>query len=72
MTVGRKQAEKMQQKINELVPLLRAFPDGLTRRQIRKKLAVSDSMFDKILYNTADYPIGYDSRLDDNYYWVGL
>lgn len=67
----RKQSKKIQQKINEFLLLLHAFPDGLTRRQIRQKLSISDSMFDKILYNTADYPVGYDARLDDNYYWVG-
>lgn len=71
MKTGRKQSEKMRRKINEFIPLLRKHPDGLTRQQIIRSLAISDAVFEKILYNTADYPVGYDARLDDNYYWVG-
>ena len=71
MKTGRKQSEKIQQKIHEFIPLLRRHPEGLSRRQIREKLSISNSMFEKLLYNTADYPIGYDNRFNDNYYWVG-
>ena len=69
--VGRKPSKRTQQKINEFIPLLRKNPSGLTRQQIIRSLAISDAVFEKILYNTADYPVGYDARLDDNYYWVG-
>ena len=69
--VGRKPSKRTQQKINEFIPLLRKNPAGLTRQQIIRSLAISDAVFEKILYNTADYPVGYDARLDDNYYWVG-
>jgi len=69
--VGHKPSKRTQQKINEFIPLLRKNPAGLTRQQIIRSLAISDAIFEKILYNTADYPVGYDARLDDNYYWVG-
>ena len=61
-----------QQKVQEFIRLLRAHPHGLTCRQIKSKLVISDSALNRILYYAVDLPIGYDSRLDNKYYWIGL
>ncbi|MGP1594737.1 MAG: hypothetical protein ACTTH8_05785 [Treponema sp.] len=62
----------IQQKRQEFILLLQTYPDGLTSEQIRTMLDISGCVFQQIVRNIIDYPIGHDSRISNKYYWVGL
>lgn len=67
-----KTASYIQQKRQEFILLLQTYPDGLTSEQSRTMLDISGCVFQQIVRNMINYPIGYDGRISNKYYWVGL
>lgn len=71
MTDGAKPENRA--KAKEIIDVLKQHPDGIPRRKLAKAVNIENIQLAIYFGGLLKYePIGYDDRISDLVYWVGL